>query len=64
MQDKALRPRATRTVKIGDNHHRLLRILADMLGLSQQQTFELCVETTLTDVLNGEAVSSEPFSDW
>lgn len=64
MQDKATQPRATRTVKIGDNHHRLLRILADLLKVTQQEAFELSVEQTLTAYLDGEPIPDLPFKQW
>lgn len=64
MQCKATQPRATRTVKIGDNHHRLLRILADLLKVTQQEAFELSVEQTLTAYLDGEPIPDLPFKQW
>lgn len=64
MQDKAMRSRATRTVKIGDNHHKLLRILADLLKVTQQEAFELSVEQTLTAYFDGETIPTVPFKQW
>lgn len=64
MQPNATRQRATRTVKIGDNHHRLLRILADLLKVTQQEAFELCVEQTLTNYIEGEPTPTVPFKQW
>lgn len=65
MQDKAARPqRATRTVKIGDDHHRLLRILSGFLNLTMQETFEVAVEQTLNAYLSGEQVAVSPMRNW
>lgn len=64
MQDKATQPRATRTVKIGDNHHRLLKILASFTNLSLQEAFEFAVEQALCDYLDGSVVVPKPTRDW
>lgn len=64
MQSQATQPKATRTVKIGDNHHRLLRILASMMKVTQQEAFEICVEETLSDFLEGVPMPRAPLRDW
>ncbi|MCB9935901.1 MAG: hypothetical protein H6840_09430 [Planctomycetes bacterium] len=64
MQPTATRQRATRTVKIGDNHHRLLRILASFTKLSLQEAVEFAVEQALCDYLDGSVIVPEPTRDW
>lgn len=64
MQSEATTTKATRTVKIGDNHHRLLRILASMMKVTQQEAFEICVEETLSDFLEGVQLPRTPLRDW
>ena len=65
MPDKPTQPsRATRTVKIGDNHHKLLRILASFAGKTMQETFELCVEQAITDFFEGRELADAPLDCW
>lgn len=63
MEAQAQRPRTTRTVKINDNHHKLLRVLAQLLGVTQQQAFEISVEQALAAYFDGLALPATPLSD-
>lgn len=65
MPDKPIQPsRATRTVKIGDNHHKLLKILASFAGKTMQETFELCVEQAISDFFDGRELADAPLDCW
>lgn len=65
MPDKPTQPsRANRTVKIGDNHHKLLRILANFARKTMQETFELCVEQAISDFFDGRELADAPLDCW